>query len=297
MESREFRSRAAQNVLSVMAQQADLDALAESAKASLPSHVPLDAVFATLDRFHKGYITDTDLCQFCESFGSAVYFSKFFALVHEIHLRRPRLPAASSGQLTFRELGTLVLPIGTVEQEAMIAAKSDAEAKSMLYLLRYSEACPTCSIRVQRDADCAGCPSVTCPICGTSFRCSVVVGDFTGTLDLDNMRLPSSIQYAIHQLLGATASAAEELEQGRKQLQSIAYREGLGLPGLLSSAFAYICEGRLAFLMGDLRRAFFGLGIMISEEHLGLLWRRYAAPNSMEVCYTEFVRQLKPREN
>lgn len=274
-----------------MLRQAELDVQAEEAKAFLPPHTFLEAIFYTLDRFHKGYVTDTDLCQYSQDFGGTAGFGQFAALVNEIQLRRPRDIAAVPGRLTFRELGTLVFPIGSQEHEATLNALSDAEARSILYLLRNSEPCPRCSIRVQRDGDSAGCPSVTCPVCGAVFRCYIVASDLYNARQQDPESLPVAAQYHFFRLLGIAARVADELEQDRKQMQLV---EG-GI-GALSSAFAYIGDGRLAFLMGDLRRAFFGQDILIPERQLGLLWRRYAPQAGLEISFTEFMRQLKPRD-
>lgn len=295
--SQEWRSQAARRVLNVMVRQAGLDAQAEDAKSLLPPNTCLEAIFATLDRFHKGYVTDTDLCQYSQDFGGTASFAAFASLVHEVLLCRPRDAVAIPGRLTMRELGSLVLPAGSQEQEATLAANSDEELKSILYLLRHSEPCPRCSIRVQRDADSAGCPSVTCPCCGTTFRCFVVVGDFYNGAAAENAPLPVAAQYHLFRLLDNATRVADELEQGRKQLQLEGrMANGEGGIGMLSTAFAHIGDGRLSFLMGDLRRALFSQEILISEQQLGLLWRRYAPRTGAEVNFSDFVRQLKPRE-
>jgi hypothetical protein len=251
-----------------MMRQADLDMQAEDAKALLPPSITLEMAFSTLDRFHKGYITDSDLSQYSQDFGGSAHYLMYSNLVHEVHLRRPRAPTTLPGRLTLRDLGTLILPLGSQEHEATLAASSDAEARSILHLLRHSEPYPRSSIRVQRDADSAGCP---------------------------NVKLDVSAQYHLYRMLGAAAVVAEQLEQGRKHLSFSSLSEG-GI-GLCSSAFAFISDGQMSFLMGDLRRAFFNVDIMISEQQLGLLWRRYAAPGSQEVNFMEFARQLKPRES
>jgi len=294
-ESRDWRSQIVQRVMGVMMCQAELDSQAEDAKSLLAASTTLESIFATLDRFHKGYITDTDLCQYSQDFGGLGGFGLFSTLMHEVLLRRPRDASAFPGRLNLRELVMLVLPVATQEQEAALAASSDAELRSILYLLRHSEPCPRCSIRVQRDADSAGCPSVTCPVCGTVFRCFVVVGDIYNGVSAESAPLPVATQYQLFRLLDTAARVADELEQGRKRLQLVLNGEG-GL-GVLSSAFSYIADGRPAFLMGDLRRALFSQDILVSEHQLGLLWRRYAPHGGIEVSFSEFLRQLKPRES
>jgi hypothetical protein len=273
---------------------AELDAQAEDMKSLLPAGSSLEAIFATLDRFHKGYITDTDLCQYSQDFGGTAGFGYFFALVQDVLLRRPPDIAAVRGHLNLRDLGCLVLLTGSEEHEACLAASSDAELRSILYLLRHSQACPGCGIRIQRDADSAGCPSVTCAYCGTTFRCFVVVGDSNDGAAAENAPLPVAAQYHLFRLLDIAARVADEIERERTQLQIMSLGE-TGV-GMLSTAFAYIGESRLSFLMGDLRRAFFSLDIPISEQQLGLLWRRYSPRSAMEINFSDFVRQLKAGE-
>lgn len=293
-ESSDRRSQVVQSVMGAMMSQATLDSEAEDAKGLLAASTTLESIFATLDRFHKGYITDTDLCQYSQDFGGLGGFGLFSTLIHEVLLRRPRDASLFPGRLNLRELAMLVLPVATQEQEAALAASSDAELRSILYVLRHSEPCPRCSIRVQRDADSAGCPSVTCPVCGAVFRCFVVVGDIYNGVFAESAPLPVATQYQLFRLLDTAARLADELEQGRKRLQLILNGEG-GL-GMLSTAFAYIADGRQSFLMGDLRRALFSQDILVSEHQLGLLWRRYAPHGGIEVNFSEFLRQLKPRE-
>lgn len=293
--SLDSKEKVVRRVLDVMVRQASLDAQVEDAKALLPTNMGLEDIFATLDRFHKGYISDTDLSQYSQDFGGTAGFGLFVSLIHEVLLLRPREAAAIPGRLTLRELGTLVLPTASQEHEATLAATSDDELRSILYLLRFSEPCPRCSIRVQRDADSAGCPSVTCPVCGSIFRCFVVVGDFYNGASAERGPMPVAAQYHLFRLLDTAARVAHELEQARKHLQLMS---GTSIEeiSMLSTAFAHIADGRLSLLMGDLRRALFGQGMSISERQLGLLWRRYAPQSGVEINFSDFVRHLKPSE-
>merc|ERR1719171_3078007 len=99
----------------------------------------------------------------------------------------------------------------------MNKATSDEEAQSQMYILRHTEPCPGCGARTQRDADAAGCPNVTCPVCGSLFRCFTVKGN-ADLNDAYNMGLGASTQYQLCRLVEATAASAEENEQLRKRL-------------------------------------------------------------------------------
>lgn len=301
--NRDLRLRAAWTVLNAMMVQADCDAQVEDAKAALPPNVSLESVFDTLDRFRKGYLTDTDLWQYTQDFGGTATYGGCCAAIHEIQLRRLLDRGSTPGRLNLRELGSMVLPVGAMEHEAVCAAVSDAEALSILYLLKHSEPCPRCGIRVQRDADSTGCPSVTCPVCATTFRCYALMGDpygygYGAYASPSNAPLAVGVQYSLFRLLDVAAHTAEEIERARKQ---ISFLPGSDLLGHLSEAFAYIADGRRNFLMGDLRRALFSQDFLPSEQQLGLLWRRYAGPrqadvlSGVEVNFSDFMRQLKPR--
>lgn len=282
-----------QAVLKTVKQQAELDACVEDAKALIPTGTPLEMLFDACDRFQKGYIADTDLWQVCNAFGSKTTFGQMCSLVREVQLRRPRDLGASPGRLTFREFATLMLPTGTQDHQAMCMATSDAEARSVAYLLRCSEPCPCCGMRVQRDADSAGCPSVKCPVCGTSFRCYKVVGD---RFMAKSTVLPVATRYHLYRLLDTAATTASEAEYSRRQLQLL---PGGDVLCNLSAVFAHLAGGRLAVPMHDLRRAMIDHDIILSEQEFDLLRHRYVKPTvpaSMfsEVTFSEFVRQLSP---
>jgi len=277
-------------VLKTLVRQAEIDERLEDMKVLLPPGTSLQAVFRTLDRYSKGYIADTDIWQFMQDFHSrTTTFSNLCSLVHEVQLRQPRNQVLTPGQLSLRALGTMLFPSNSQEYAAMRAASSDAEALSILYCLYYSEACPGCGFRVQRDADAAGCPEVTCPNCGTRFRCFIVVGD---SGPHESFVLPPSVLYHLHSLIDFAASAAEELEQGRKQLASLMATDVLSL---LSETFASFAEGRMYLTLSDLRRAVLSQDLYLSERQFDLLWRRYSPEDAPEVSFTDYVRQLKPR--
>jgi len=173
----------------------------------------------------------------------------------------------------------------------MNASVNDDEARSINYLLRNSEPCPGCGFRVQRDADCEGCPNVRCPVCGVSFRCFMVVGDDASTYT-SGAPLPVSAQYHVYRLVETASRAAEELERARKQL---AHLPGYDVLSTLSDVFAHIANNRLSIMITDVRRALLEQNLLSSEQELQLLWHRLAPEGSMEVSFPDFAHQLKPR--
>lgn len=284
---RESRQQNIRAVLQAVARQAELDSHLEDTKGLVFPSVSVESIFNVLDRFRKGYVADMDLWQFCQDFGAALSFGSFCSLVSEVQLRG-QSRASTPNHLSLRDVGRLVFPLHSREYRELQEASSDAEALSALYLLRHSESCPGCSVRVQRDADAVGCPSVTCPRCGTSFRCFIVVSDYAVPTDA-SMPLPASSQYHVHKLLEAAARAAEEIGRDRRQLAAL---PNFDLVSTLADVFTHISDGRLSFTTGDLRRVFFAQDIRISEQELGYLLHRYA-PNGREVTLPDFLRQLK----
>lgn len=130
-----------------------------------------------------------------------------------------------------RDLCLLLCPADSPERAAAQGASSDDDLRSALYLLRNSEPCPTCTARVQRDADAAGCPNVTCPICRTTFRCFCVVGDppvgtFACEFRPTALSMPARVR--VSALLRALANVAEDAERERRKLAMLASYDGHG---------------------------------------------------------------------
>lgn len=283
-----------QAVMAVIARQGELDARIEETKALLPSNTPVEAVFGVLDRYRKGHVADTDLWQFAQEVGSPVPFSGICALIREVQ-HGVKHKNVFSGRLSMREVGLMVLPKFSEECDALQRATCDEEVKSMLYILRFSEPCPGCGTRVQRDADAAGCPNVSCPLCRTIFRCFTVVGN-TNTFwpaeadRLIDAGLPSATQLNLFRLIEASAASAEENERQRKRLQ-LCHVDGL--LNMLHHAFSMISTRKSYFTITDLRRALFQYKHWSTERELQLIWDRYAG-GSNEVNLAAFTQQLRP---
>jgi hypothetical protein len=278
------------DVLQVLAKQGAADARVEQAKAQLLTPTcPLNEIFEWLDRYRKGYIDDTDLWRITEDFGGATSLSALASLIQDTQQRSwgPRGMFGVPGRLSFREAGTLLLPAGSPELDALRAAETDSDARNVIYLLQNSESCPRCGIRVQRDMDCAGCPTVTCPICNEAFRCFCVVGDGPS---LPNGGLLYNARYRTYQLVDTAARAAAELEHSRKEL---AYPGGADLVEF-SNVYSYLTVGYPTLTKSLLRRAFLDNHIPVSEVELDQLWAR-CADDSGVLTFHDFARQLKPR--
>eukprot|EP00438_Fugacium_kawagutii_P033686 Skav203317 [mRNA] locus=scaffold1007:114717:118200:- [translate_table: standard] len=127
-------------------------------------------------------------------------------------LGKATMPSKPLGYMSFRDVGKLIFPITSKEHKAMCDATSDDEAKSVLYILHFSEPCPQCGFRIQRDSDSAGCPNVICSHCKAPFRLSNAVGyDPMWTPDsctATNRLLSAVIQTMVRQ--AATDAAAED---------------------------------------------------------------------------------------
>lgn len=252
----------------------------------LPAGLSLESVFGYLDRAGKGFVLDADLWRLLRDFGGTPPAGSVVALVRDLQLRQRFDSVTLPGQLSFREVGTLIFSIGSPEHKAICSAASDAEARSILYLLKYSEPCPRCGMRAQRDADAAGCPSVTCPVCGATFRCYTVMGDFPG---FEVSILSPSGSYQLFRVVDAAARAAQNVEVERKML---AAQPGFDIC-TLSDAFSGLAGERMSFTQEDLRFSLARHGVPVTERELSLLWSRYAPLGTTCVPFPDFVRQLR----
>lgn len=277
-------------VMCVLKHQAELDLDVEEAKSALPCTISLEGLMNSLDRFRKGFVTDTELWRFTQDFGAATPFGSLCTLVHELQLRTPRDNSPIPGHLSMRSVGILIFPVQSKEFEIVVNARTDHDAMSELYLHRRAESCPGCGVRVQRDTDAASCPDVECPLCNTKFQCHVVESD--GVVHWEEHAVPNSVQFHVHRLLDVAARAAEEFEKGRKKLASFSRRDVLRT---LSDVFSFIAEGRLSFTMADLRRAFTDHDIFLSDKEFRLLWRRYQPLHFPDVGFSDFATQLRQR--
>jgi len=284
-----------QVVLEFMERQGQLDHHLEDTKALLPNNIPVEAVYGMLDTDHKGYVTDRDIWHFAQRFGYNLPFSSVFALIMELQNARSHDPGFIKGQLSLREVGVIIHNKGTLDHEALDSSTSDQEARSNLYVMRYTEPCPGCGFRIQRDADAAGCPNVMCPVCRKTFHCTVVMGDrdhngvirdITDTDHLFYTALSSDEQALVYRIIEASAMAADEMETLRKQVSLVH-------SGYFVDVFNAISGGKNFFTFVDLRRALFEYKYWSSEHELQLIWHRYAH-KADQVNFATFKQQLDP---
>jgi len=284
-----------QVALEFMERQGQLDHHLENTKALLPKNVPVEAVYGMLDADHKGYVTDRDIWHFAQRCGYNLPLGSMLALIMELQNSRSHDLGYIRGQLSLREVGVLIHTKGTLDHEALDSSTSDQEARSNLYVMRYTEACPGCGFRIQRDADAAGCPNVTCPICRKTFHCTTVMGDrdHNGIIrdisDTDHLfytALSTDEQAIVCRIIEASAMAADEMEGLRKQL-SLAHSP------YFANVFNAISGGKNFFTFVDLRRALFEYKYWSSEHELQLIWHRYAH-KADKVTFTAFQKQLEP---
>lgn len=289
-----------QKVLRFMAHQARLDMRVEAAKGLLPDGFPIDALFRALDGYDKGFVADADLWQFAQRAGAQVPFSSIDALTRTNRSRRRHGESTALGQISLRELGRMVLKRGTTEFEAWDTADTDDDARSLQYLLRFTDPCPGCGARIQRDAeDVEGCPTVTCPLCGKVFQCFKLVGDGIGDRsDLyelgsrtgGGVKLLSAVEHGLAQVIEASASAAEEGERLRRQLV-----QG-DLHGQVANIFPLLTDSGVALGFWDLDRRLRQHGHSLTAPEFELLWSRFARTGERVVTLSDFTGELLDRE-
>lgn len=276
--------RILKTILQAMMRQAAWDSEAEDAKAMIgpgAGGCGMAALFKVLDPLGKGYVLDTDLLQLTKEHEANVPFANLCAVVQEVELCRGGRPM---GYMSFRDVGKLIFPITSKEHKAMCDATSDEEARSVLYILHFSEPCPKCGFRIQRDSDSAGCPSVVCSNCKAPFRCFVV-----GRPSLEGPGATAADRFTLCRLVAALASAAENLQLDRKRLANEAGFDQT----CLREAFNYISSGRPTFDTVDLRQAFRDQQIPVLEKEMDLLWQRYSPNFGAGVTWEHFRKQLR----
>lgn len=199
-------------VLLILVKQGELDAEVEAARSELPAGLPqrLEAVFDALDCFGRGFITEMNLWQLMQDIpGPPIEFEHLCTLVKQtqksasvsacnelstidnanvtadgrcgfgasldsdMHSGRP-VVSNMPGRLSLREFAHLALKLHGPERRALSDAKSDADARSLLLILRDSSPCPGCGVSTQRDSNAEDCPHVVCPICGIISECQVL---------------------------------------------------------------------------------------------------------------------------
>eukprot|EP00401_Gymnodinium_catenatum_P038937 CAMPEP_0117467516 /NCGR_PEP_ID=MMETSP0784-20121206/5697_1 /TAXON_ID=39447 /ORGANISM="" /LENGTH=743 /DNA_ID=CAMNT_0005261489 /DNA_START=48 /DNA_END=2276 /DNA_ORIENTATION=+ len=271
-------------VLRALMIQAEGTLVIEDAKAMLPT-CAFEEVFSMLDRYGKGYIADTDLWLLTKDFGGQASFSSLVALINEVQLFAPANKLSTPGRLSLRELCLLLEPLGSPLLESIRDCTSDAEAKSVLYIMRNSEPCPSCGIRVQRSADSAGCPNVRCPVCFASFRCHCVVGDLVLPEKRNITTNTASLQYSIFNLVDVAAHQAANFEADRRRLSLL---PGYNLSAL-SDVFTSLAGGHFSLRSSDLRRQLYLIGMSISERALRTLWHRLSPTGGADVSFSDFA--------
>mmetsp|Transcript_68795 Transcript_68795/g.150342 ORF Transcript_68795/g.150342 Transcript_68795/m.150342 type:complete len:460 (-) Transcript_68795:369-1748(-) len=276
---REAERQSAKVVLELMAQfgqvEGDLEAARVALSTSFPSPHLLESAYQVLDPTGKLFVPPGALRNLVADFGGTMSVQEMGGFLRELRLHWSwDDPAAAAllvnERLSFRDVALLICRVDSPEYQAVRDAKTDDEARSSLYILQNTEPCPKCGIRVQRDADAAGCPSVTCPVCYTSFRCFCVMGDrgaFAGT-----PKLPIPAQYQLSRLISLFAKSSVELEQARRRTTALLSYDGK----TLGDAFGALTGVKASLTLTDLKNALFEHSVPLSEPLLMLLWRRFA---------------------
>mmetsp|Transcript_8285 Transcript_8285/g.15666 ORF Transcript_8285/g.15666 Transcript_8285/m.15666 type:complete len:643 (+) Transcript_8285:133-2061(+) len=279
-------------VMQLIERQGQLDNRVQKAKAAVPTEVPLELLFQALGAGRKGNVTGTDLWCFSQQVTSGLAYPSTEALIRELQNARRHDNHSTSGKLSFREVAVLVRPCGSLEHDVLDDATTDDEARSALHVLRHSQACPGCGARVQRQVDriFADCPTVTCPICNTSFDCPLSVNDNipdVGSGGMEGKTLPDTVRQSLCNVIEAYAGAADEIEILRKHLVLTPSDR------LIPDAFEAISCSKDSFTFVELTRALNQCHHWPSGRELQLIWHRYARGNG-HVIISEFTRQLLP---
>mmetsp|Transcript_58154 Transcript_58154/g.186842 ORF Transcript_58154/g.186842 Transcript_58154/m.186842 type:complete len:451 (+) Transcript_58154:801-2153(+) len=307
-------------VLACVTCQGELDAELEAAQSRLPLGL-LEMVFDTVDRFDRGYVSDSDLYQFTQDVqGPPVPYANICALVRDIQLLANTpightcggswglgssldveaesghplawgVQGADHGRFSFRGLALALLAPGSLERAVVERAASDEELRSMLFVLRTSTPCPGCGADAQRDTDASACPLVKCPCCGFVFECRLVGRDTSA----EAAAPPAEALQGFRTLVEVAARAAQRLELAREHLGEVAARSPYGaVEPMLAALFRSFAGGRPSMTIGDFRQGLAAQGLATPERVLQVAWQRYARSGE-RVDFSELMRQLRPR--
>lgn len=259
----------------MMEKQISLDKAINDEKRSL-TRIGLDpeAAFDLLDRYTKGYIADTDIWQLLHDEGTPghVSYSSVCTLFRE--------QKCSANKMSLADMVHMLCPIESEEVRHVKRDMCDDETRSVLYTLKHTTPCPTCAIPTQRTLE--GCPSVTCAVCHTSFRCNSVEH-----YDAKRLDMPKSARSFLQKALKRMIEYSEELESLRKTLSSSG-----DLSTVLREAFWDLSGHKGYFDVVDVKVKMGKLGLFHAEKEFETLAKRYGGKKRIE--YTDFARQIRP---
>lgn len=262
-------------VLEMMEKQISLDKAINDEKRSL-TRIGLDpeAAFDLLDRYNKGYIADTDIWQLLHDEGTPghVSYSSVCTLFRE--------QKCSVNKMSLADIVHMFCPIESEEVRHVKRDMCDDETRSILYTLKHTTPCPTCAIPTQRTLE--GCPSVTCAVCHTSFRCNSVE-----YYDAKRLDMPKSTRSFLQKALKRMIEYSEELERLRKTLSVSG-----DLSTVLMEAFWDLSGHKGYFDVVDVKIKMSELGLFHVEKEFETLAKRYGGKTRIE--YTDFARQIRP---
>lgn len=262
-------------VLEMMEKQISLDKAINDEKRSL-TRLDLDpeAAFALLDRYSKGYVADTDIWQLLHDEGTPghVSYSSVCALLRE--------QKGSVGKMSLADIVYMFCPTESDEVRHVKRDMCDDETRSILYTLKHTTPCPTCAIPIQRTME--GCPSVTCTLCYTSFRCNSVEHHEAKSLDM-----PRTTRYFVQKALKQMIEYSEELERLRKTLSVSG-----DLSTVLMEAFWDLSGHKGYFDVVDVKVKMSELGLFHVEKEFETLAKRYGGKRRIE--YSDFAHQIRP---
>jgi len=267
-----------QMVSDTMFKMLELDQAMEFEKEHLwQNGLNAEAAFTFLDRYGKGYISDTDIWQILHT-DTPVTLSGVCQLFRELKTESSK---KNPGKLSLAELTRFVFPRQSEEWQHMKNEMDDNEALSVLFVVRSTVSCPGCQSRVQRTIE--GCPSVTCAVCRTAFRCNLI-GD-----DRDQKFVLSLTQkQMVRDYLKFAIETGEEMEKMRKNL----LYEADSLSTVLLDAFLFIADDKGFISFYDFKKALLGWKCL-KESDMQMLWDRFAEERH-RIGFVEFAQQLRP---
>jgi len=282
-------------VLETMTKLTDLDLAMDNEKQLLQKmDVHPETVFELLDRYQKGYVADTDVWQALHEDGSPgpVSFSGVCALFREMKPKGYSHPEAKGfGRLSMAEIVHLVCPADSEIVKNCPKNATDEDVLSVLYELRHTNPCPGCGIRVQRTVE--GCPSVTCPMCFTAFRCTKIEDRDCvsfGKYHTDEPTISRSTRACVQKCLKRLIDYAEDAERLKKSLACSSWES---LSTVIMDSFLELSKQKGHFDLMDLKQQMSLHNMWRSEKEFQMMWRRFAG-DKPRAEFPTFADQLRP---
>merc|ERR550537_1416638 len=263
----------------------------ESKKMSLILQMPdcFEVLYGLLDHSDKGFVSNSDFRRLAHSLGIILSFDEVATLIAD------HTDVSTPLDLSLGNLARMAWPHCSAQHQMLGSGTTNADVKSVLYLLKFSVACPGCGSRIQRFGS-EGCPNVRCPICRADFPCGLIVEDGSGIEYDMRPRDPAALSNAhfraLQDFLEISVRNACALEALRRQIAARLW--GGSLRDLLCDVFFELTREAEMLTPSVQLGALRAFGVMTGRQS-DLLFDRFDKRGRGFVTVQDFVDELCPK--